>query len=91
VRVIDFGDQSATLVTHPERPDLEDQAQGEDFRSQWPTFMFHDPIANEHYPVMYELCPEFQLYIIDEAGTLLVRGNSIPLAWDDSEEDLPDG
>jgi hypothetical protein len=89
--VIDFGDRSATLVTHAERPDLEDQAQGEDFRSQWPTLMFHDPIANEHYPVMYELCPEFQLYIIDEAGTLLVRGNSIPLAWDDSEEDLPDG
>lgn len=65
MHVVGFGDQSATLVTHAERPDLEDQAQGEDFLSQWPTFMFHDPVANEHH--------------------------SVPLAWDGSEEDLPDG
>lgn len=91
MHVIEFGDQSATLVTHAERPDLEDQAQGEDFLSQWSTFMFHDPVANEHYPVMYERCPEFQFYIIDEAETLLAHGNSIPLAWNGSEEDLPDG
>lgn len=91
VRVIEFGNQSATLVTHAERPDLEDQAQGEDFLSQWPAFMFHDPVADEHYPVMYERCPEFQFYIIDGAGSLLANGNSIPLAWDGSLEDLPGG
>ncbi len=91
MRVIEFGDQSATLVTHAERPDLEDQAQGEDFLSQWPTFMFHDPVADEHYPIMYERCPEFQFYIIDDAGSLLANGNSIPLAWDGSLEDLPAG
>ena len=91
MRVIEFGDQSATLVTHAERPDLEDQAQGEDFLSQWPTFMFHDPVADEHYPIMYERCPEFQFYIIDDAGSLLANGNSIPLAWDGSLKDLPAG
>jgi hypothetical protein len=89
--VIEFGVDSATLVTHAERPDLEDQAQGEDFLSQWPTFMFHDPVADEHYPVMYERCSEFQFYIIDDAGSLLANGNSIPLAWDGSAENLPGG
>ena len=91
MHVIEYGEQSATLVTHAERPDLEDHAQGEDFLCQWPMFMFHDPVADEHYPVMYERCPEFQFYVIDEAGSLLANGNSIPVAWDGSEEDLPDG
>jgi len=91
MRVIEFGDQSATLVTHAERPDLEDQAQGEDFLSQWPTFMFHDPVADEHYPIMYERCPEFQFSIIDDAGSLLANGNSIPVAWDGTLEHLPTG
>ncbi len=79
MRVINFGSNSATLVTHAERPDLQDAAQGEDFLTQWPTFMFHDPVADEHYPIMYERCPEFQFYLIDD-GTLLANGNSIPLA-----------
>ena len=91
MHVIEYGEQSATLVTHAERPDLEDQAQGEDFLCQWPTFMFHDPVADEHYPVMLERCPEFQFYVIDEAGRLLANGNSIPVARDGSDEDLPDG
>jgi hypothetical protein len=91
MRFVEFGDQSATLVTHTERPDLGDHAQGEDFLSQWPAFMFHDPVADEHYPVMYERCPEFQFYIVDDGGSLLGNGNSIPVAWDGSPEDLPGG
>ena len=91
MRVIEFGQQSATLVTHAERPDFEDQAQGEDFLSQWPTFMFHDPIAEEHYPIMYERCSEFQFYLIDDDGSLLANGNSIPVAWAGTPEDLPGG
>ena len=91
MRVIEFGGQSVTLVTHVERPDLEDQAQGEAFLSQWPTFMFHDPVADEHYPIMYQRCPEFQFYLIDDSGCLLANGNSIPVAWDGTLEDLPGG
>ena len=91
MRTIELGDQSVTLVTHAERPDLEDQAQGEAFLSQWPRFMFHDPVADEHYPIMYERCPEFQFYLIDGAGSLLANGNSIPVAWDGTPEDLPGG
>ena len=91
MRVFDVGSHSATLVTHAERPDLENQAQGEDFPCQWPAFMFHDPVAAEHYPAMYERCPEFQFYIIDDAGSLLANGNSIPLAWDGTAANLPGG
>jgi hypothetical protein len=91
MHVINFGDHLAALVTHAERPDLENQAQGDDFLSQWPAFMFHDPVADEHYPVMYERCPEFQFYIVDDAGALLANGNSIPLAWDGSGANLPAG
>lgn len=91
MRAIELGDQSVTLVTHVERPDLEDQAQGDTFLSQWPRFMFHDPVADEHYPIMYERCPEFQFYLIDGSGSLLANGNSIPVAWDGTLEDLPGG
>jgi hypothetical protein len=53
--------------------------------------MFHDPVAAEHHPTMYEQCPDFQFYIQDEDGTLVANGNSIPVAWDGTSDDLPTG
>jgi hypothetical protein len=79
------------MVTHAEHPEHEARTQEDDFLSQWPQFMFHDPVADEHYPTMYELCSEFQFYILDESGTVVATGNSIPILWDGSSEDLPDG
>lgn len=91
MRSLEVDGKQLIISTHAERPELEDAAQGEDFLRQWPQFMFHDPVAAEHYPTMYELCPDFQFYIEDEDGTLVANGNSIPVAWAGTPDDLPDG
>ena len=35
------------IVTTSERPDLDNEARAA-FRQDWPEFIFHDPVANEH-------------------------------------------
>ncbi len=91
MRGLEVGADNYTVFTHAERPELEAAAQGDDFLRQWPQFMFHDPYAAEHYPTMYDRCPDFQFYVQDEGGTVVAGGNSIPLAWDGTEGDLPQG
>lgn len=88
---LELGERSVSLATHAEHPQYEAAAQGDDFLSQWEPYMFHDPVADRYYPTMYELYPEFQFYILDESGTVIATGNSIPFLWDGSTMDLPDG
>jgi GNAT superfamily N-acetyltransferase len=67
------------LVTHAERPDL---ASSEP--SLFPQFMAHDPIASAFWPRLYEVYPDFQLWLLDGkaavgyACTLPVRWDGIP-------------
>ncbi|MBN1201925.1 MAG: GNAT family N-acetyltransferase [Anaerolineae bacterium] len=83
-------DMTVTIYACQERPDLQEQ----DYRElapEWPTFMFHDPYAAQHYPTMYERCPDFQFYVVTKADRVVASGNSIPLVWDGTEDDLPTG
>ncbi|MEA3509944.1 MAG: GNAT family N-acetyltransferase, partial [Actinomycetota bacterium] len=91
MHTVDVGGRAFTVVSHAECPDLETAAQGEDFLAQWPQFMFHDAVAAEHYPTMFARYPGFQFYIQDDDGTVVVSGNSIPLAWNGTSDDLPTG
>lgn len=80
-----------TVYTHAERPDLEAASQGDDFLRQWPPFMFFDPYADQHYPTMYQRCPEFQFYLQNADGVVVACCNTIPIAWDSTPGDLPAG
>ena len=91
MRVIEIAERQLSVLTHSECPELEAAVQADDFLRQWPQFMFHDPYAAEHYPTMYERCPEFQFYVQDDGGVVVAGGNSIPLAWDGTAADLPQG
>ncbi len=57
----------------------------------WPEFMMHDTVANSNWYPMHEKFPEFQFALVQkETGKWIAVGNSIPVHFEGSLEDLPD-
>jgi GNAT superfamily N-acetyltransferase len=78
------------VVRYADRPEL-DASWDDVVGSAWPAFMLHDPTVNELWGLLYDEAPDCQLYLLDrDTGEVLAHGNSIPVAWDGSLEDLPD-
>ena len=58
----------------------------------WPEFMLHEAVANENWHELLERFADFQFALYDsERDRVAGMGNSFPLRWDDSLENLPDG
>ena len=75
------------LLSLAERPDLIDLMWH--MPNPWPTFMTKDPIGDELFSRLPEIFPEFQFVLLDEAGDVIAKINSIPFVWDGTDEDLP--
>ncbi len=57
----------------------------------WPEFMFHDPVARVHWDGLFEKFPAFQFALLhQETHAVAGIANSVPLAWLDTMERLPD-
>ena len=57
----------------------------------WPEFMLHDQVASELWHELLDRFPEYQLALYDtENKRVAAMGNSFPLRWEDSLEDLPE-
>ena len=79
-----------SVASYDERPDL-DRAIDDLVAATWPAFMNEDEVANAHFGRAYADWPQFQTLLLDDAGTLVALGNAMPLAWDGTDEGLPDG
>jgi GNAT superfamily N-acetyltransferase len=79
-----------TLVSLEERPDLRYEL-GDLNVSVWPEFMLNDAVANTHWSRLFEDVPAFQLCLFAPDGELVAGCNSAPLAWDGTDDGLPDG
>lgn len=79
-----------TLVSLAERPELW-RPMNELNGSVWPEFMLHDPVAGEHWDRLLDPFAAFQAALFDPAGELVAAGNGAPLAWDGTDDGLPDG
>lgn len=77
------------VVESRRRPDLEGQAR-EAFRARWPEFIFHDPVSNASIGKVGEYFGEWDLWVIDE-GRVLAGGWGVPLPWNGTVDDLPEG
>ena len=65
---------------------------GEIANASWPEFMLHDPIANENWHELFDRFGEYQFAMLDvESNRMAAMGNSVPLHWDRSLEELPEG
>ncbi|MDP6039552.1 MAG: GNAT family N-acetyltransferase [Candidatus Latescibacteria bacterium] len=76
------------LVTIEEHPELEDQLEPL-IQSVWPPFMLNDPVANKYWGRLFSDFPECQIAMV-EGDSIIGAGNSVPISWDKSLEDLPD-
>jgi hypothetical protein len=79
-----------SVASYDERPDLDDAIDAL-IAATWPPFMNEDDVANAHFGRAYRDWPQFQTMLLDEAGTLVALGNAMPLYWDGTDDDLPDG
>jgi GNAT superfamily N-acetyltransferase len=61
-------------------------------KAAWPEFMLHEQVANELWHELLERFPAYQIAIYDtEQKRAAAMGNSLPLRWDGTMEDLPEG
>ena len=78
------------VITLRERPDLEDEVDrlhGE----AWPVFLRHDAVAARHWPALFSTFAEYQIVLCDGTGAVVAVGNTIPVIWDGTTGDLPEG
>ncbi len=77
------------LVTTADRPDLDAEAAAA-FRGGWPEFIFHDPVTAAYIERVEQYFPGFDVLLL-ESGRVVAGGWGVPLRWDGSVGDLPDG
>lgn len=77
------------VVRSKERPDLEEQTRIT-FRQRWPEFIFHDPVSNAHVELIERYFPDWDIWLVDN-DRVLAGGWGVPLRWDGTIDDLPDG
>ena len=79
------------IITPSTRDDYRDLVRGLT-KAAWHEFMLHDPVAGELWHELLDRFPEYQLALFDsENRRVAAMGNSFPLKWDDSLENLPEG
>ena len=77
-------------VITPAHADYRDLVRGLT-KEVWPEFMLHDPVANENWRELCNRFAEYQLALYDtQKGRVAGMGNSFPLRWEDSLENLPE-
>jgi len=78
------------LVTLAERRDLEDDLDLHNGGS-WPEYMLHDPVAAALWQHLHDEFAGWQLMLLDAADRIVAAANSAPLAWDGTDDGLPEG
>ncbi|MBE0409255.1 MAG: GNAT family N-acetyltransferase [Anaerolineales bacterium] len=75
--------------TYRQRPELVAEANRIN-PSAWPEFMLHDPISNQHWGKLDTHFKDFQFVLCDQDDKVVAVGNSIPVTWEASLDDLPE-
>ena len=79
----------AIVATVSERPDLSEPA-WELTKDTIPEYNNHGDVLNEYWPRLERERPEFQFHLVD-GHEILARCRALPLRWDGTIDDLPDG
>jgi GNAT superfamily N-acetyltransferase len=79
-----------TLVSTTERADLDEQVPAL-FSEHWPEYIFHDPRVGQYMERKNKYFADWDFYALDPAGRLLGACYGVPLRWDRTLADLPEG
>ena len=79
------------VVCYSERPELWDDIEGLS-AEVWPEYNMHGEVPGRYWDRLYDAFPEWQFVLYDPAaGTVLAEGNTIPVAWDGTDDGLGPG
>ncbi len=78
------------LTNLAEHPELEHQLSVLN-KEAWPTFMLKDLVAARCWEKLLRYFPQYQLALLNGHDQVVAEGNTIPLTWDGTVQDLPDG
>lgn len=78
------------LVATTGRTDLDEQA-ADLFSEVWPEFIFHDLGVKPFLSRRAEYFADWDFYALDRRGRLVGAGYGVPLLWDGTIENLPEG
>lgn len=82
--------EAMNIATASERPDILGPA-WERTRDTLPEYNNHGDVLNEYWPRLTEERADFQFHLLGENDEILARARSIPLRWNGTVEDLPEG
>ena len=70
------------IVTHAEHPELRGT-----MPDVWPEFMHHDEVVNTFWPRLYEVYPDFQLWVVDrDRRRTAGYACTLPVRWEGEAE-----
>lgn len=78
------------LVSTTGRTDLDEQA-ADLFSGSWPEFIFHDLGVKPFLDRRAAYFADWDFYALDPQGRLVGAGSGVPLRWDRTRENLPEG
>jgi hypothetical protein len=78
------------IATASDRPDLLEPA-WERTKDVMPEYNNHGDVLNEYWGGLTEKHPDFQFGLVGDDDEIFARGRSIPVRWDGTISDLPDG
>ena len=78
------------IVTLAQRPDLYDQIPRIE-AGAWSPFMQHAPIAKRYWGELLTRFADYQLLVCEGNTRVLAVGNTIPIVWAGTLDDLPSG
>jgi GNAT superfamily N-acetyltransferase len=81
---------SYQFCTLAERPELHTQLSALD-RAAWPRFMMEDPAEKAHWEALLEHHAQLQVLLHDSRDTVLAAGYAVPVEWNGTLSDLPEG
>jgi hypothetical protein len=80
----------AKVATAAERPDLLDAA-WERVEGTLPEYNSHGDVLGVYWERLVEELPEFQFNLVVDRDEILARARCMPLRWNGTVDDLPDG
>lgn len=80
----------AEIATVKSRPDLLELA-WEQTRGTMPEYNYHGDMLNEYWARLTDEWPEYQFHLLGVGEEILALARSIPLHWDGTVGDLPEG
>jgi hypothetical protein len=80
-----------SVVRYSERPELWDRISGLT-DEVWPEYNHHGQTLNHYWGQLFEVFPDWQFVLYDaDDDVVLAEGNTIPIAWDGTDDGLGPG